>query len=97
MICLPGMKCYATQSPPVLPELTNSDTFKGYPIPSVYVYYSGENLPNIDVQTNDFLTQAIENIDLKLDPNYITSLILNHMENNPTYYNQICQVVSECP
>lgn len=96
MNCLPGTPCYDENNPPALPEGVSSSDFIGYPIISDFIYYSGENLPNTGIVTNDFLTVALQKIDPQLSAMSITQKILNRMQNNPAYNAQICQEVYAC-
>lgn len=95
MSCIPGMRCYE-ENQPVLPEGMVSSEFIGYPIISSFIYYPGQYLPNTTISTNDFLTTAIQKIDVQLNPISITEKILNSMVNNPTYNSQICTIINEC-
>lgn len=96
MNCLPGMPCYDDNIPPIIPDLVETSSFIGYPIISSFVYYSGTFLPNTGISTNEFLTTALQKIDPQISAVSIAEKILNSMVNNPTYNNQICQVVYEC-
>jgi surface protein len=96
MSCVPGMRCYEENLPPALPEGVCSSEFIGYPIISNFIYYSGENLPNTGIVTNDFLTVALQKIDPQISSISIAEKILNQMQNNPTYNAQICDVVNSC-
>lgn len=96
MSCLPGTPCYDDNNPPALPEGVSSSDFIGYPIISDFIYYSGQDLPNSGIVTNEFLTVALEKIDPLLSATHIAESILEAMQYNPAFNAQICEQVNLC-
>lgn len=96
MSCLPGTPCYDDNNPPALPEGVSSSDFIGYPIISDFIYYSGQDLPNSGIVTNEFLTVALEKIDPLLSATHIAESILEAMQYDPVFNAQICEQVNLC-
>lgn len=100
MSCLPGTPCWTTvyQNGLIvyntLPKDCNGETQL---LSSDSLYYAGSNLPNTGIQTEDTLSDAIEKIDQKLDPEAILTAILAVLDTNPTLKAALCSKLADCP
>lgn len=86
MSCLPGMNCGGYQSNDCLPKINSN-----------CVEYTGPNLPETGIQTNDCLTLAIEKIDSELNPTVLAQAILTAIGNSVQLRTVLCNLLSECP
>jgi hypothetical protein len=66
-------------------------------INSTNVKYSGANLPNTGIDTNDSLTLALQKIDNDLDPTLLAQAILTAIGNSVQLKTALCSLLSECP
>jgi hypothetical protein len=69
----------------------------GYCIGTNNVKYTGSNLPNTGIDTNDNVTIALQKIDAELDPTVLAQAILTAIGNNVQLKTTLCSLLSECP
>jgi len=60
------------------------------------VYYSGPNLPNTGINTEDTITLALQKIDNKLSPENLIAYIVDILNTNPTLKNDLCTALGGC-
>lgn len=61
------------------------------------VKYTGPNLPNTGIETNDNVTVALQKIDSELDPTLLAQAILTAIGNSVQLKTALCALLSECP
>jgi hypothetical protein len=69
----------------------------GYCIGTNNVKYTGSNLPNTGIDTNDNVTVALQKIDADLDPTVLAQAILTAIGNSVQLKTALCNLLSECP
>lgn len=69
----------------------------GYCIGTNNVKYTGANLPNTGIDTNDNVTVALQKIDADLDPTILAQTILTAIGNSVQLKTALCALLSECP
>lgn len=74
----------------------NPLVFRGYPISSDLMCYTGVNLASTEILTNDSITLAIQKIDTKLNTYTLVSTILAEIQSNPELKILFCNIVSGC-
>lgn len=84
-MCLPGMPCY--QSETYYTPKCGTNVFKGYPINSNLLCYSGPILPNTGINSSDLLTLALQKIDNQLSPTNVAQEFFAAIANNPSLKN----------
>jgi hypothetical protein len=99
--CVPGMPCYGANVIvyTTYPNgcLTTVPSPFTLPLSSDSIYYAGPNLPYTGIQTEDTLTEAIQKIDVQLNPEVIFELFVSAIDNNPTLKAIFCAKIAECP
>lgn len=99
--CLPQMPCYNngvvvyTTYPYGCSTIVSSPFT--LPLSSNYLYYAGPNLPYTGIQTEDTITEALQKIDVQLDPEVIFDLFITAIDNNPALKSLLCSKIAECP
>lgn len=63
---------------------------------SDHVIYTGPNLPCSGISNSDFLTTALQKIDIKICPDQLVDTILSVLETDPVARARFCAVVSLC-
>jgi len=91
MSCLPGSPCYgAYYQPPGLqgcgPCVTTSTS----------IIYTGPNLPNSGVNSNDPLNCVLSKLDDALSPENLATALIDAIASNPTLATQFCTLVNNC-
>ena len=66
------------------------------PLGSHNLYYSGPELPNIEVETLEDLTTVLQKIDIKLTPESIFDLFLSAIDDNPDFKTALCERIATC-
>src|SRR5690242_20397292 len=96
--CLPGMPCYETIVYKTYPKgyTTSEPSPFSLPLSSDDITYSGPNLPYTGIQTDTELTEALQKIDLLLNPTSIFALFISAIDNNPSLKALLCSKISEC-
>ncbi len=95
--CLPGMPCYG-QGAVVQYTYPYGCSTAQYrlPIRTEDVYYSGPNLPYTGIQTATLVTEAIQRIDVLLNPEEIVAAFISAIQNNPTLKAALCAEIATC-
>jgi hypothetical protein len=99
--CLPNMPCYGGEVKiyTTYPRGCTSSQSSPYtfPISSDNLSYTGPNLPYTGIQTDMDLTEALQRIDVQLNPEIIFELFMTAIEQNPSLFTQLCEKLAECP
>ena len=95
MSCLPGMPCYGPEIYAVFPKGCCNPT-EVCPVNSDIVIYSGPNLPNTGINTNNSLTLALQKIDEAISPEAILEDFLAIIQSNVLLRAAFCALVNEC-
>ena len=100
--CLPNMPCYKGNDVIVYTTYpkgctTSEPSPYTFPISTDNLSYTGPNLPYTGIQTNDDLTEAIQKIDVLLNPEEIFAALIVAIDNNPALKTQLCEKIGECP
>lgn len=95
MSCLPGMPCYGGALT-VYPRGCGIDPCLVHKTSTDLVFYTGPNLPNIDIGTCDSSTLALQRIDNALDPTSMAMAILTVISTNVSVRNMFCNLVLGC-
>jgi hypothetical protein len=69
----------------------------GYCIGTNNVKYTGPNLPNTGIETNDNVTVALQKIDADLDPTVLAQAILTAIGNSVQLQTALCNLLNQCP
>lgn len=80
------MNCYEN-TPYTTPQCGNPSLFKGYPISSNFLCYSGTSLSNSSINKGDSITVALQKIDNQLSPNNIAEDFFAAINNSPSLKN----------
>lgn len=101
--CLPNMPCYGGGNDVrvyyTYPKgcSTSQPSPTTLPISSAFLYYAGPNLPYTGIQTDDTITEALQKIDIQLNPEVIFDLFIAAIDNNPSLKALLCTKIGECP
>lgn len=100
--CVPGMPCYGGGDVKVYTTYPRGCTTSvsspfTTPISSTYLYYAGPNLPYTGIQTEDTITEALQKIDVLLNPAEIVNAIITIIDTNPTLKALLCAKIGTCP
>lgn len=100
------IKCFSQSSPVlgtkvIINKVYPKGCVPGYlddniyvPISSEHILYTGTNLPNSSINTNDNLTLALQKIDQKLSPQQIVNAVIQAITNDDTLRTQLCTALS---
>ena len=66
------------------------------PVNSNIIIYSGPNLPNTGINTNDSLTVALQKIDVALSSDALINTVLTGIATNPALQVAFCALVEQC-
>ena len=97
--CVPGMPCYGQQTVVHYTYPYGCDSCQSIPclpLRSEDVYYSGPNLPYTGIQTSMLLTEALQRIDVKLNPEEIVNAFIEAIQSNPTLKAALCAEIGSC-
>ena len=95
MSCLPGMPCYGPEIYAFYPKGCCNESLV-CPVNSDIIIYSGPNLPNTVINTNDSLTVALQKIDVALGSDTLINTVLTGLATNPSLRVAFCALVNEC-
>lgn len=100
--CLPGMSCYEGGDVRVYYTYpkgcsTSQPSPTTIPLSSDNVFYAGPNLPYTGIQTEMTLTEALQRVDVLLNPEIIFDLFIAAIDNNPSLKALLCSKIGECP
>ena len=95
MSCLPGMPCYGPEIYAFYPKGCCNESLV-CPVNSDIIIYSGPNLPNTGINTNDSLTVALQKIDEALSSDALINTVLTGLATNPSLRVAFCALVNEC-
>lgn len=97
--CVPGMPCYSTIVYTTYPKgcATTEPSPFSLPLASDDLYYAGPNLPYTGIQTEDTITDALQKIDVLLNPTEIFALFIAAIDNNPALKTILCEKIGTCP
>lgn len=95
MGCLPGMPCYGGGLT-VYPRGCGLDPCKTHKTSTDLVFYTGPNLPCIDIGTCDNMSLALQKIDTAICPINMTTAVLNVIATNTSMRNMFCNLVLGC-
>lgn len=100
--CVPGMPCYRTNDLVVYYTYpkgcsTSQPSPYTYPTYSDDLIYAGPNLPYTGINTDDVITEALQKIDIKLNPTVIFDLFIAAIDNNPALKTILCAKIKGCP
>ena len=96
MSCLPGTPCFGhTQT--TYPRGCGLDPCTTFKTSTDLVFYTGPNLPCIDVHTCDNMSLILQKIDDALCGTNLVQNIINTLINNTEIFNQFCsQIIQQC-
>lgn len=95
MSCLPGMPCYGPEIYAFYPKGCCNESLV-CPVNSNIIVYSGPNLPNTGINTNDTLTVALQKIDVALSSDALINTVLTGIATNPALQVAFCALVQQC-
>lgn len=97
--CVPGMPCYGVPIVYTYPSGCTTSVPSAFtlPISSDNLYYAGPNLPYTGIQTEMDITEALQKIDVQLNPTQIFALFIQAIDNNPSLKTILCEKIGTCP
>jgi hypothetical protein len=91
-MCVPGMPCYQSQI--YFTPKCGANPFKGYPINSNLLCYSGPILSNTGINPGDSITLALQKIDNQSTATNVAEQFFAAIMNNPSLKNIFATLVN---
>lgn len=97
MSCLPGTPCFGQHTQTTYPRGCGLDPCTTFKTSTDLVFYTGPNLPCIDVHTCDNMSLILQKIDDALCGTNLVQNIIDTLINNTDIFNQFCtQIIQQC-